>query len=538
MSDPLQPGQHPDADQLSAFAEHALPAHEYERTLAHLVVCPDCRSVVALSMPPMPEAEQPQSNVVRKPWFSSWKFALPLTAAAVAALTIVVVENRTNATRQHGSVPTQEAELHSASAVPPPSASVSVPAAKPSVSLSSNAKPQRPPAQTAGTTNLNGAIGTKSQSTAARATESEAQNLALHGAAVVNGQPPNSFGGVVGGISAASNAPSPQNPSPDTGHSLHQSLFSGDAAAPPNQPAAPTAITGPVAGPVPQPDTTASVPATSAASVPTASRDVFAAAPMVTARNRAGSAPAASPAVLAQTSLPSNLPAISVVSVAHRKLAIDTRNTLFLSTDDGKNWKAVQPQWQGHAISVALVSSSPFTRPTPAAPAAGTSMASFTPQTSPSSVQLQAAGSTLAGTITDPSGAVIPNADVTVTRNGTSDSRTVKTDQAGNYTVNHLAPGDYQIAARAVGFREQISTLNIVASEPLRANFRLPIGAASETVEVTNATSPSIPLIESPRATKKIATPSTTFPALPVFEMTTAEGEHWTSVDGQTWKRK
>jgi Carboxypeptidase regulatory-like domain/Putative zinc-finger len=538
MSDPLQPGQHPDADQLSAFAEHALPAHEYERTLAHLAVCPDCRSVVALSMPPMPEAEQPQPNVVRKPWFSSWKFALPLTAAAVA-LTVVVVENRINATRQHRSVLTQEAELHSTSAVPPPSASVPVPAAKPSVSLSSNAKPQRPPAQSAGTTNLNGAIGTKSQSTAARATESEAQNLALHGAAVVNGRLPNSFGGIVGGISAANNAPSPKNPSPNNGHPLQQSLFNGDASAPPPQPAAPTAITGAVAGQVPQPgDTAASLPATSAAPVATASQAAFAAAPMVTARNRASSAPGASPDVLAQTSLPSHLPAISLVSVAHRKLAIDTRNTLFLSTDDGKNWKAVSAQWQGHAISVALVSSSPFTRPAPAVPTArGTSIASSTPQTGLSSVQLQTAGSTLAGTITDPSGAVIPNADVTVTRNGTSDSRTVKTDQEGNYTVNHLAPDDYQIAARAVGFVEQISTLNIVASEPLRANFSLPIGAASETVEVS-AASASIPLIESPRAAKKIATPSTNFPALPVFEMTTAEGEHWTSVDGQTWKRK
>ena len=68
MSELLQSGQHPDADQLSAFLEHALPAHEQEETLAHLAICPHCRSIVALSMPtadPLPPGTRPAALAVR-----------------------------------------------------------------------------------------------------------------------------------------------------------------------------------------------------------------------------------------------------------------------------------------------------------------------------------------------------------------------------------------------------------------------------------------------------------------------------------------
>ena len=52
MSELFQSGQHPDADQLSAFMEHALPAHEQEQTLAHLFICPRCGVIVALASIP------------------------------------------------------------------------------------------------------------------------------------------------------------------------------------------------------------------------------------------------------------------------------------------------------------------------------------------------------------------------------------------------------------------------------------------------------------------------------------------------------
>jgi hypothetical protein len=86
MSELLQSGQHPDADQLSAFIEHALPAHEQEETLAHLAICPHCRSIVALSMPPADPLPQPHPEPERRRWMSGWMMVWPAGAALAALL--------------------------------------------------------------------------------------------------------------------------------------------------------------------------------------------------------------------------------------------------------------------------------------------------------------------------------------------------------------------------------------------------------------------------------------------------------------------
>jgi Carboxypeptidase regulatory-like domain/Putative zinc-finger len=86
MSELLQSGQHPDADQLSAFIEHALPAHEQEETFAHLAICPHCRSIVALSMPPVAELPQPHPEPARRRWLSGWMMVWPAGAALAALL--------------------------------------------------------------------------------------------------------------------------------------------------------------------------------------------------------------------------------------------------------------------------------------------------------------------------------------------------------------------------------------------------------------------------------------------------------------------
>jgi hypothetical protein len=114
MSEILQPGQHPDADQLSAFIEHALPAHEYQQTLAHLADCPDCRSVVSLSLPPVDESPILQAKEVRRSWFGGWNLAWPAAAAACAALAVffVVRIHQTAAHRPSASTAAQMAESH------------------------------------------------------------------------------------------------------------------------------------------------------------------------------------------------------------------------------------------------------------------------------------------------------------------------------------------------------------------------------------------------------------------------------------------
>jgi Carboxypeptidase regulatory-like domain len=114
MSEILQPGHHPDADQLSAFMEHALPAHEYQQTLAHLADCPQCRSVVALSLPPVDESPILQAKEVRRSWFRGWNLAWSTAAVACAALAVffVVHIHQTVAHRPSASTAAQMAESH------------------------------------------------------------------------------------------------------------------------------------------------------------------------------------------------------------------------------------------------------------------------------------------------------------------------------------------------------------------------------------------------------------------------------------------
>src|SRR5437870_12629121 len=58
----------------------------------------------------------------------------------------------------------------------------------------------------------------------------------------------------------------------------------------------------------------------------------------------------------------------------------------------------------------------------------------------------------ITGTITDPSGAVVPGAKVTVTNTGTNISNTAITTSAGTYTITDLIPGTYKVRVEAPGF--------------------------------------------------------------------------------------
>src|SRR5665811_545775 len=92
----------------------------------------------------------------------------------------------------------------------------------------------------------------------------------------------------------------------------------------------------------------------------------------------------------------------------------------------------------------------------------------------------------IGGTILDPSGATVANAKVTVTNMDRNQVvRTVTTDPTGSYSVPIIPVGTYAIKVEAAGFKAEDRTgiiLNV--SDDLRINFRLQVGAVSETVEV------------------------------------------------------
>ena len=98
----------------------------------------------------------------------------------------------------------------------------------------------------------------------------------------------------------------------------------------------------------------------------------------------------------------------------------------------------------------------------------------------------QAVYGSILGTATDPQGAAVPGAKVTVTnqRKGTSDTTTTNPD--GNYSVTHLIPDIYTVRVEAQGFKAA-ETKDVVVSVDTgsRVDLQLQVGGTTETVEVT-----------------------------------------------------
>ena len=88
--------------------------------------------------------------------------------------------------------------------------------------------------------------------------------------------------------------------------------------------------------------------------------------------------------------------------------------------------------------------------------------------------------------IKDKSGAVIPNASVTIRNEGTDESHIVQTDSDGHFAVPNLPPATYSMTAEAAGFNRFVSVHNpLGASTALDIDGALSPGSVSQTVEVT-----------------------------------------------------
>jgi Carboxypeptidase regulatory-like domain/TonB dependent receptor len=102
------------------------------------------------------------------------------------------------------------------------------------------------------------------------------------------------------------------------------------------------------------------------------------------------------------------------------------------------------------------------------------------------------------GTITDSTGAVVPNANVTLTNLGTNEKRVAQSNASGDYSFTLLPVGHYSIAIVASGFKESITKdLSVEAGDRARSDARLELGAESTVIEVTAST----PLLQADSAT-------------------------------------
>jgi outer membrane receptor protein involved in Fe transport len=92
------------------------------------------------------------------------------------------------------------------------------------------------------------------------------------------------------------------------------------------------------------------------------------------------------------------------------------------------------------------------------------------------------------GTITDPSGAGVPNAAVTLTNTNTNASTNTTTNMAGNYRFAFVLPGTYSVTVTASGFqKQQRAGIIVTAGQPVAADIRLQVASATQTVEVSEA---------------------------------------------------
>jgi Carboxypeptidase regulatory-like domain/Putative zinc-finger len=426
MSEILQAGQHPDADQLNAFVEHTLPAHEQQQTLAHLADCPACRQIVALSLPPADESPILQPTV-RHRWSRGWHPAWAgIPALAALILVILFVRNSERKVRQ-ASEPAQIADARKPAAPQPETAAP----------LPQRGHQKRPVAAATQPAPLAGAR--------------QAPASASAGAVM---------GGVLGGI-----------------------------APPPTQLATPGHRFGP-----------------SAASVggPVNGRATDRLLSVLSAPGR----------------LPSRLAILSMASHGNQRLAIDTDNHVFFSVDEGRNWKAVSSPWKGRAVAVTLTSR--------------VSSANDGPALKMSARPAAATGAALAGTITDPTGAIIPGATVVATNSAAQIVRTVASDNQGRFRIEDLVPGSYRIEVQATGFETQSFAAQMEPTQQAVADVRLRVGSAAQSVTVETS---SAALENSPANTN----PTAQLPddqTLSRFELTTDAGERWMSTDGQTWTRE
>jgi hypothetical protein len=101
------------------------------------------------------------------------------------------------------------------------------------------------------------------------------------------------------------------------------------------------------------------------------------------------------------------------------------------------------------------------------------------------SLHAQVTTTSISGTVSDPSGAVVSNAEVTVTNVGTGLTRVTKTGSGGEYRVDQMPVGEYQVEITSQGFKKFVGRgitleINVIA----RVDASLGLGAASETVEV------------------------------------------------------
>lgn len=105
----------------------------------------------------------------------------------------------------------------------------------------------------------------------------------------------------------------------------------------------------------------------------------------------------------------------------------------------------------------------------------------------PASAQSTVATGSIQGTVTDPNGAVVPNANVTITSKATGQATKYSSSSAGTYASGALIPGEYEVRIEAKGFQTQVLSVPVQVGNIAAGNAKLTLGQSTEIVEVTGS---------------------------------------------------
>jgi len=132
----------------------------------------------------------------------------------------------------------------------------------------------------------------------------------------------------------------------------------------------------------------------------------------------------------------------------------------------------------------------------------------------PAAAQTQDARGALVGRVTDPSGAVVPNAEVRATNVATGVAAATKTNEAGNYALPFLVPGVYTVSAELTGFKKFVREgVQIRVNDSVELNIQMAVGDVSEAVQVSAET----PLLQTAEASLGQVVDERRISELPLF---------------------
>ncbi|PYT04970.1 MAG: TonB-dependent receptor, partial [Acidobacteria bacterium] len=110
----------------------------------------------------------------------------------------------------------------------------------------------------------------------------------------------------------------------------------------------------------------------------------------------------------------------------------------------------------------------------------------------PALAQALGSAGTVTGVVTDPNGAVVPNATVTISNPVTGYTRTANTDADGTFKFNDVPPNNYHLGISATGFSAAQQDLIVRQSVPISLKIPLTVGGATETVTVTSVSASEV----------------------------------------------